>query len=376
MTEKQEVKGHKAEGTLASFPINIVNNNPHRPNEVFKWNEEKLKGLIESFYGSGFWSNVEVTKDKWGNIYISGGGHHRVEALRRLIADDEAEKIRGLFQNDDGEWCAKFIVKKYSKEEMLKMFMLENADAWGKDSQQNICMMTIQVKDYLDQQLKASDDVDDFIEKVNSPYPLKMDERAYTRAKNNGIGASTMVQFLGENTWSRQAIDFAIKVLYEEGEEGEKLKELAEKLPNVVMAYKFKRLMTTEIDGDKVLSSADDQEKAEKLIKREALTRADLEKADKLKAQSDLTPLAALNLVVEEKKGEKKAETAKAKDGKADTGKKTKPAEEALTALKATRGWLKMMISEKDSWNKAQKATATDLLKEIAGDMKKLAGKK
>lgn len=371
MTEElTDLVAHKAEGTMISVPVKDIMNNIHRPNAVFQWNEDKILGLQESMLSEGIWTNVEVVMDQWNAVNIAGGGHHRVEAVRRIISDGVPEKVRGLFLNDDEEWCMKVIKKKYTKDQMLKMFMLENADAWGKDNQQNICMMTVQVKDHLDRKLQQSATVEEFIAMVHSPYPLKMDERAYTRARNNGVGASTMVQFLGENTWSRQAIDFAIKVLYEPGKEGEKLKELAEKLPSVVMAYKFKRLMTQEQDGEKVLSSVDDQEKAEKLIQKASLSRNDLEKADKLKSEQDLSPLAALNIVVEQKKDEKTK--AAGTTTPAPAKKKEKPAEAALVALKSSRGWVKMMIADEDHWSAAQFAQAKELFKDIAGDLKKL----
>ena len=375
MTDKKEltdaVETRKAEGSLGAYPVAMIGNNPHRPDEVFVWNEEKLLGLKETYLVDGFQSTFEITSDKWDNVFLAGGGHHRMESLRRVIAEGLGGSVRGLFKNDKGEWCVKVVKKKYTPDQMLRNFMIENADAWNKDSQQNICMMVLQVKDYLDRLMADSADVDEFVEAVKSPYPLKMDERAYTRAKNSGIGASTLVQYLGENTWSRQAIDFAIKVLYEEGPEGEKLKELAEKLPNITMAYKFKRLMVQEVDGEKVLSSADDQAKAEKVITKESLSRTDLEKADKIKQEKGLSPLDALNEVVAEKKGDKVAAKEANKTVKPEE-KKVKPSEEALEALKRAFNAAKILVASDDSFSKAQLTQAKDVFKDLAALLKKM----
>ncbi len=369
--EVQEVKAHKAEGALGTFPVARIGNNPYRPDEVFVWNEDKIQGLIETYLVDGFQSTFEVTTDKWDNVFLAGGGHHRMEALRRVIADGDAEKVRGLFKNDNEDWCVKVVKKKYTKEQMMRNFMIENADAWNKDSQQNICMMVLQVKDYLDKVLSDSSDVEEFIKAVNSPYPLKMDERAFTRAKNSGIGATTLVQYLGENTWSRAAIDMAIKVLYSKGKEGQKLKELAEKLPSITMAYKFKHLMTTEMDGDKVLASVEDQAKAEKIIERNNLSRADLEEANKIKTDQDMSPLAALNALVDQKTEEKKA----AKAGpttEAPSQAAAKDSETALEAMKRARNAVRVLQAGDDNWSKAQFNQAKDLLKDIADTMKKM----
>lgn len=371
MAEQAEVKDRKPEGTLATLAVKDILNNPHRPNELFVWNEEKLLGLKESMLTEGFWSNVEVTADKWGAVYIAGGGHHRIETLRRLIEEGLADKIRGLFKVED-EWCVKVVKKKYSPEQMLKMFMLENADAWGTDNEQNVCMMVEQVKNYLDGILASCDDHEEFIELVKSPHPLQVDERSFSRLKNQGyVGASTLHQYVGENTWSRQSIQEGLSVISQKGPAGDKLRELAKKLPNVAMANRFRLLMTEELEGEKVLSAADDQAKAGKIIEREALSRADLEKANKIKKDQDMSPLAALNEVVKEKVEAKKAETSEAAAGKTKPDqKKVKPAELAFIALKNLNTALNAMTKAEDSWSKSQKTQAKKVLREIADSMK------
>ena len=367
MTE-QAVKESKPEGSLATFPINSIKNNRYRPDEVFQWNEEKILGLQESIKTTGFWSNVEVTVDKWGQPYIAGGGHHRLEALRRLIKED-GDGIRGVFKNDDGEYCIKVVKKKYTKDEMLQMFMLENADAWGKDTQQNICMMVVQIKDYLDTKLRESKDVEDFIANVNSPYPLKMDKAAHTRALKTGCGASTIVQFVGENTWSRAAIEMAIKTLYADGKNGKALRELAEKLPSVTTAYQFRNLMILEHEGDKVLSSEEDQKKVMKLIENNQLSRADIEKANKIRKEQDLTPQAAVEELIKTKKGELDAK----KPTKEPVSKpKMKLPEESLERLKAARNFIQLLLNEESGWSKAQFNQAKELFKDIGTALKEL----
>lgn len=381
MPETKEVKDErevklweKPEGSLATVKVTELHNNPHRPDAVFVWNDEKIEGLIESYLVDGFQSTFEVTTDKWNNIFLAGGGHHRTEAIRRAIDRGKAGQIRGLFQDDDNNWCVKVVKKKYTKEQMLRNFMIENADAWGKDSQQNVCMMTMQIKDYLDNLLLASEDLEAFVATVKSPYPLQMDERAYTRAKNNGTGASIIQQYLGENTWSRPAIQMAVQLLYQEGEEGKKLREMAESLPSVTMAYKFKSLMTEEVEGEKMLSSAADQTKAEKLIKREALSRQDLEDADKIKKEKGISPLEALDALVTQKKEAKEAEKGDKKTTEAaPSAAAVKIPEAALEALKMARNQIRLLsVDKKESWSKAQFNQAKDLFKEVAADLKKI----
>ena len=373
LTDAPEVKPHNPEGSLTVVPVLELNNNPNRPDEIFKWNEEKILGLMETYLVDGFQSTFEVTDDKWGAFYLAGGGHHRTEALRRMVNEGNGAKVRGLFLKND-KWCIKAVKKKYTAEQMMRNFMIENADAWGKDNQQNVCMMVKQIKDYLDKILVGSADVEKFIESVKSPYPLKMDKRAFTRLKNAGeVGASVIVQYLGPNTWSRQAIDAAIKVLYEDGPEGEKLRELAQKLPNVTTALSLKKLMVTENEeGEKMLAAAEDQEKAFKLVEKNALSRADIEAADKIKKEQDMTPLAALDAVLEQKKAEVKKDAPKAAERPSQ--KKTQPAEDAMEAMKRCLNTLNILKGDESDWSKAQVKEAKSLFKDIATAMKELVG--
>ncbi len=378
MTEQAtelKIRERKPEGSLVATPVEDILNNPYRDDNVFMWMEDKIKGLKESYLVDGILATFEVTQDKWGKIYLAGGGHHRIEAARRLIKEGLADRIRGLFKNDEGKWCIKVVKKKYTKEQMLNMFMRENADMWGKDEQQNICMMTMQIKNHLDSILARTKNVEDFIAEVKSPYRLKMDDKAFTRTKNSGAGASLIVQYLGENTWSRPAIQMAIQLMNEDGPEGEKLRELAEKLPNITTAYKFKSLMVQEVDGEKVLSSAQDQDKAAKIIERESLSRNDIEKANKLKEEKGLDPLTALNQYVGDKKAELKVEKdAKKKPTSDTTTQAPSEAEQALQAITSARNFLRMATTA-GNVSKSQYKSMENLVKDIVKDMTELKKK-
>ncbi len=234
MTELTDAKEHKAEGTMATVKIMGIQNNYHRSDDAFEWLPDKIQALKDVYKVDGFQSTFEVVLDKQGRYRLAGGGHHRVKALKELIEANEINLVRGAFKDGDGDWAIKVVKKSYTKAQMLRNFVIENADSWNVDSDQNVYMQTVQIKAVLDGVLQESKDVDDFIEKLpNSANPIMMDARAYTRAKNNGVGAKTIQQYIG--AWSHSRIQMAVQLINEEGEAGNKLRELAiEKLGIVV----------------------------------------------------------------------------------------------------------------------------------------------
>ena len=363
---------HKAEGSLATIKVKDLHNNPHRSDEVFVWQEEKILGLQETFLVDGFQSTYEVSADKLGRVCLAGGGHHRTEALRRLIADGKGALVRGLFQDKDEDWCIKVVKKNYNNDQMLRNFMIENADQWGKDADTNVYLMTLQIRNFLDKMLENSTDVADFVDMVQSPYPLQMDERAYTRSKNAGhVSATTISQYLGENTWSRVSITKAIKIIDEPGEEGDLIREMAKKLPSIAMAYQFRNLMTDEEDGEKIRSSADDMKRAEKIIDTFGLNRKDLEDIDKLKKEKGLPAIDAITEFTQMKKEELKAEKDAKKSPTEPVQKKDQaPAEVFMEAMKHARNAAILAV---DDVSKAQFNQAKTIFKDLAGTMQKIS---
>ena len=365
MTET--TKEYKPEGTLATVIVNEIMNNPHRSDDAFEWLPDKIQALKDVYKVDGFQSTFEVVVDKQGRVCLAGGGHHRVKALKDLVEANEAGTVRGIFEKD-GDWCIKVVKKNYTKDQMLRNFVIENADSWNVDSDQNVYMQTVQIKAVLDGILQASKTVEEFIENLpNSATPIQMDSRAYTRAKNNGVGAKTIQQYIG--AWSHSRIQMAVQLINEPGEEGKKLQELAKSLPSITMAYKFRNLMTDTEDGEKIRSSKQDMDKAEKLIEKQGFNRKDLEEIDKFKQEKELSPLEAIEGFTAKLKAEKEEAKTSTPPPKPAAKDAVKPAEEFMTAIKHCRN---TAILAKNDLSKAQFKQAKDIFRDIAGTMKEV----
>ena len=357
---------YKPEGTMATVVVLDIQNNYHRSDEAFEYLPDKIQALKDVYKADGFQSTFEIIIDKQGRPRLAGGGHHRTKAMKEMIEAGDANLVRGMFKNDDGNWCIKVVKKNYTKEQMLRNFVIENADAWNVDSDQNVYMQTLQIKSVLDTVLQGSKDVEDFIAKLpNSATPILMDARAYTRAKNNGVGAKTIQQYIG--AWSHSRIQMAVQLINEPGEAGQKLQELAKSLPSITMAYKFRNLMTEVEDGEKVRSSKDDMTKAEKLIEKEGYNRADLEDIDKFKTEKELSPLEAIEaFTAERKEDRKKPSTPPEPPTKVNV---TQPAEDFMEAIKRALNTAKLA---KGDVSKAQFLQAKDIFGDLAGVMKQM----
>jgi hypothetical protein len=375
------IKEHKAEGSLVAVNVMELSNNIHRSDETSQWIPEKIQGLKETYLVDGFQSTFEVCQDKLGRVSLAGGGHHRKKALQELVEAGEAEKVRGLFKDAEGNWCIKVVKKNYTKDEMLRNYVIENADAWAKDTDQNVYMMTVQVKSFLETLLGKATDAADFVTMVNSPNPLKMDDRSFTRAKNSGVSASSIRQFLGEHTWSLAPIQMACQLISEPGDAGVALREIAKKLPSVAMAYKVRNMMTeVEKDEDsgeevKVRSSKADIVAAEKIIETQGYNYHDLRDIDAFKkeqedAGTELSPLEAIREFTSMKKDELKADK-DAKKTKTEPVSKTK-GEEAEQFVEAMKHALMSARLGKTKVSKAQYVQAESLFKDLATELKEM----
>jgi len=280
--------------SFVKVKLSDIKDNPYRNDESYTYDKAKIAALAESIGDTSFWENLLARKTKEGVIQLAYG-HHRLQALKALNAEGYEEysviKINVRPENQ------------LTDERMLKIFAQENKDDWG-ESPQNLCMTVLQLQAHLEGLIRASKDKDQFLKKISDPGALSVDDRSFTRMKNNGVGASIIAQFLGD-TWSRQTIQDALQVIAND----EATFKLAQKLPSVTLANRFQKLVTKGVEGkgkSKVVTMFDEdvQRKVADKIVKENLTRAEVEEAVKIsKDNADgLDPLLAINTVVEKKK--------------------------------------------------------------------------
>jgi hypothetical protein len=314
-----------------------IQSNPFRTDEAYRYNQEKIEALKESFTNTSYWENLLARKTKTGAIQLAYG-HHRLEALRQLV-DEGKDEYKEIKLNIRPE-------SQLSNERMLMILVQENKDDW-RDVPENFCMSLLQVRAHLHNILNSCKDVGEFVARVAKSAPaIKMNAKSFSRAKNNGIGASTIAQFLGE-TWSRQMIQEGLQLI-EAGEQSEELRKLAETLPNVTLANRFAKLMTKEVAGkgkSKTVELFEDdvKNKAAKKVLTNNLNRADVEAAITItKKQDKPDPLAALDEVV---KGKKEALKAAAEQAKKPAVKRT-PLDRIQVQFDNTRELMEKLGSE------------------------------
>lgn len=304
-----------------TVPLKEIESSPYRDDNAYVWKEPAIASLMESIGDLSYWENILVRKTKDGRYEIVYG-HHRIEALRRLVAEGltEYENIKVNVRPET----------QLTNERMLKIFIQENKDTWGEDPQ-NLCMSVLQLQAHLETLLLASADKDAFLKKIGDQGALRMDDRSFTRAKNEGIGATAIAQFLGD-TWSRQTIHDALQVI----ENDEATFKLAQNLPNVTLANRFQKLVTKSVKGkgkERVVEVFDEKTQrkiADKILKSD-LTRAEVEDAIKIsKSKETPDPVAAIEEVVEKKKVRIKAVKDAAAAGKPAP---KEPVEKVLSAL-------------------------------------------
>lgn len=280
--------------SFVKVPLVLILDNPYRNPESYVYDSEKIKALAESIGDTSFWENLLARKTKDGIIQLAYG-HHRLQALKMLVADGMTEysEIKINIRPDT----------QLTNERMLKIFAQENKDDWGENPQ-NLCMTVLQLQAHLTNLVAASKDKDQFLKKIGDAGALKVDDRSFTRMKNQGVGASIIAQFLGD-TWSRQTIQDALQVI----ENDEATFKLAQKLPSVTLANRFQKLVTKDIQGKgkgRVVTMFDEvtQQKVADKILKENLTRAEVEHALKISNDNPdgADPLAAIAAVVEHKK--------------------------------------------------------------------------
>jgi len=176
-----------------------IEDNPFREKSAYVYDNGKIDELAESMADTSYWENMLARKTKDGRIQLAYG-HHRLMALKKLV-EEGMLRYKEIKLNVRPE-------RELTDERMLKIFVQENKDTWG-EIPQNLCMSVLQLQAHLTGILDASKDKDEFIKRIGDAGALKIDDRAFTRAKNTGVGATMISQFLGD-TWSRQTISDAL----------------------------------------------------------------------------------------------------------------------------------------------------------------------
>ncbi len=277
--------------SMQNVELKSIKHNPYREGSAYIFSQEKIDSLAESMADTSYWENMLARKTKEGDIELAYG-HHRLMALLKLL-DEGMDQYKTIKLNIRPE-------KDLTNERMLKIFVQENKDTWG-ELPQNLCMSVLQLKAHLTGVLDASKDKDEFLKKIGDSGALKVDDRSFTRAKNQGVGATMISQFLGD-TWSRQTIHDALQVI----EDDEATFKLAQNLPSVTLANRFQKLVTLEAKSKKADATMADetvQRKVQDQILKHNLTRADVEQAIKLSTAGDeRDPEAAIKIIVEQKK--------------------------------------------------------------------------
>ena len=279
-----------------SVELKSIEDNPFREKSAYVYDEGKIDELAESMADTSYWENMLARKTKAGVIQLAYG-HHRLQALKKLVGEGMSQ-YQAIKLNVRPE-------RELTDERMLKIFVQENKDTWG-EIPQNLCMSVLQLQAHLTGILDASKDKDEFLKRVGDIGALKLDDRSFTRAKNTGVGATMISQFLGD-TWSRQTISDALQVINDD----EATFKLAQNLPSVTLANRFQKLVTLHPKTkkkDAVMAEEDIQRKVQDQILKHGLTRADVENAIKMsKVTSEPDPLGAITSVVDKKKNVEKA---------------------------------------------------------------------
>ena len=283
--------------SFQNVELKLIEDNPFREKSAYIYDDRKIDELAESMADTSYWENMLARKTKAGNIQLAYG-HHRLQALKKLVGEGLTQ-YKTIKLNVRPE-------KELTEERMLKIFVQENKDTWG-EIPQNLCMSVLQLQAHLTGILDASKDKDEFLKRIGDVGALKVDDRAFTRAKNEGVGATMISQFLGD-TWSRQTISDALQVINND----EATFKLAQNLPSVTLANRFQKLVTLHPKTkkkDAVMAEEEIQRKVQDQILKHGLTRADVEQAIKMsKVTSEPDPLGAITSVIDKKKNLAKAE--------------------------------------------------------------------
>jgi len=333
-----------------------IEDNPFREKSAYVYDNGKIDELAESMADTSYWENMLARKTKDGRIQLAYG-HHRLMALKKLI-EEGMLRYKTIKLNVRPE-------RELTDERMLKIFVQENKDTWG-EIPQNLCMSVLQLQAHLTGILDASKDKDEFLKRIGDVGALKLDDRSFTRAKNKGVGATMISQFLGD-TWSRQTISDALQVINDD----EATFKLAQNLPSVTLANRFQKLVTLHPKTkkkDAIMAVEEVQRKVQDQILKHGLTRADVESAIKMSRVTDEPdPLGAIASVVEKKKNLAKAEKEEAAAGRPAPKEPIEKIQAKFDALIETIRKEKVNIWSKED-NMATLKTCVELLWDVINE--------
>ena len=120
-----------ADAKLKKVRVGDLKPNPFRDMKNYQLSEAKLEALDRSFEASGWWSNI-LGREVDGGVEIAYG-HHRTESLRRKYGDNHEVAV---------------LVKPLTNDDMLRIMVQENQDAYGTSTRTAIENVRQTVKAY------------------------------------------------------------------------------------------------------------------------------------------------------------------------------------------------------------------------------------
>lgn len=217
--------------------------NPHRRIKEYQIQPEKVRMLMNSINETFFWDNLiaRPSPTNPGKFEIAYG-HHRLEALKRLKIEEIDIPVKSL---DD------YV--------MLKIMADENAEEYSMmPSVLNETVLS--VKAFLDKEIKEKD-----WGTLQQSLKRYFDKHNFERLQKEGVGETTIKEFLGEN-WSLRRIREALAALHAPAEEFDR--KAAEKLKSIDAASTFRKAVK-----DYSIPKKEQAKLAEKLSEKGASAR-------------------------------------------------------------------------------------------------------
>lgn len=162
--------------------------NPFRKIDKYPIDKEKVEELKNSINETEFWDNI-IAREK-NECFEIAYGHHRLEALKELEIKEVDIPVKDL---DDAM--------------MIKIMANENMDTW-KTTTSVMLETVLTAKEYLESELKKYDSW----ETLNKSIKRFFDKFNFQKMKQEGVGQTTLVKFLGAN-WKQWMIQKALSLL-------------------------------------------------------------------------------------------------------------------------------------------------------------------
>lgn len=206
--------------------VSVIQPNPYRDVKHYPFDKSKIESLKRSIQEKSFWDNVLARKTKNGRIELAYG-HHRLEALKQLGTKEIDIPVR--------------TDKELTDDMMIKIMAEENLE-W--DQSVVVLNQTVgTVKKFLDKELAKCRSYKELQNETSAGRHLKFKNlQGFGKAKKEGVGAYTILKFLGNN-WSEDKIHEALDTLgYSPTAKKQPVdRKAVESIPTVRQARKFKR---------------------------------------------------------------------------------------------------------------------------------------